>query len=212
MLCYLYTHDYFDGVASNNTTYHQNQGHSRRGGEQRGRGSIRGRGGGRGGSVNTPPGPSSPTTTASGALLLNAKLYVAGDIRDIPGLKTLAVKKYTGALSTGWDVGSFVSSLELIHQETREEDRLLKEIALSVASKHLVLLLESEPFCVLCKKVGEIGLSLLKISKGTPCNRPEGGFWDRGCPGCGGQVINNDLCAACTKKNYAHSIYCEFSF
>jgi hypothetical protein len=136
---------------------------------------------------------------------LNAKLYVAGDIRDIPGLKTLAVKKYTGALSTDWDVGSFVSSLELIHQETREEDRLLKEIALSAALKHLVLLLESEPFCVLCKKVGE-------ISKETPCNRPEGGFWDRGCPECGGQVINNDLCAACTKKNYAHSIYCEFSF
>jgi hypothetical protein len=144
---------------------------------------------------------------------LNAKLYVAGDIRDIPGLKTLAAKKYSAAVSTTWDISSLVSSLELIYQETREEDRLLKDIALLAASTHLERLLESEQFCVLCKKVGEIGLSLLKISKRKSSNRPEGGFGgvDRGCPDCGGQIIDNDLCADGTRNNYEHSINCWFA-
>jgi hypothetical protein len=51
-----------------------------------------------------------------------------------------------------------------MYQEAREEDRQLKKIALTAASKHLEVVLASESFCALCKKIGDIGLGFLKTS------------------------------------------------
>jgi hypothetical protein len=104
----------------------------------------------------------------SNGLLLNTKLYIAGEVYDIPTLKDLAAKKYENMASKDWDLTTFLSSLDYIYQHTREEDRLLKKAAINATAGHIDELLSSEIFWALCKKYGEIGFDALKVAHHGP--------------------------------------------
>jgi hypothetical protein len=108
----------------------------------------------------------------SDVLLLSTKLYVAGEIYDIPTLKDLAAKKYENMASKDWNLATFLSSLDYMYQHTREEDRILKKAAMNATADHIDELLLSEIFWVLCKKYGEIGFDALKVAHHGPSSKP----------------------------------------
>jgi hypothetical protein len=96
---------------------------------------------------------------------MNTKLYIAGEVYDIPKLKVLAAKKYQDKASKDWSVAKLLSSLDHMYQHTREEDRFLKKVAIHATTYHVDELLLSQLFSALCRKYGEIGFEVLKVAQ-----------------------------------------------
>lgn len=99
-----------------------------------------------------------------GSLLTNTKVYIIGDQLQIPDLKILAKEKYKEVVSAGWNSAAFVASLKLLYEETMETDRLLKDIAIETAGKHVRDLCGRDDFVALCKESGDIAFDILRAS------------------------------------------------
>lgn len=96
------------------------------------------------------------------ALVILVKVYITADKYDIPALSQLSKSKYELLLPQHWNSAALSSSLRLLFDETREEDRLLKEVAIHFASTKMSELIERMDFIDLVRENGEIGLELLK--------------------------------------------------
>lgn len=78
----------------------------------------------------------------------------------------------------------FVASLKLLYEETLEDDRLLKDVAIKTAGKHAIELYGRDDFNTLCREQGEIALDALKASLVSllplkPCNCAYGSMYVR---------------------------------
>jgi hypothetical protein len=97
-------------------------------------------------------------------LLHNAEVYVIGDKYDVEGIKQLALAKYKTAVAVYWNSASFVASLRLMYEETRETDSAMKDIAIKAAGEHVHSLVDRGEFVALYKENGEIAFDILKAS------------------------------------------------
>jgi len=105
------------------------------------------------------------------ALLKRTKVYVLADRLVILALKKLAATKYKEILPNKGLTSSFTASVKLMFEETLENDRLLKEVAVKIAD-----LTEREQFLSLCKERGDIAVEFIKaITAGT---------FIKNCPTC----------------------------
>ncbi|TVY90574.1 hypothetical protein LAWI1_G002952 [Lachnellula willkommii] len=159
MLLYMYTSDYSDGIQpttadSTETTTTPAKDSSRKKGNK----AIRFV------PSSTPDPPPGPTQFSADALLTNARVFVIADKYDIQGLKQLATKKYETAVPNAWNCAEFVGSLKLLYEETLESDRVLKDVAVKTAGKHVNDLVDRGEFAALCKVNGELGFDILKAS------------------------------------------------
>jgi ribosomal protein S27AE len=131
-------------------------------------------------------------------LLMNVKLYIMADRYDVQPLKYLAKTKYEQVLVNGWNDSSFVASLGLLYEETSESDRMLKNIAITVAGAHAKVLVDRGEFATLCKSSGEIAFDILKANLSATVHKAH-----QICPSCGFgynsyvQHINRYQCNNC---------------
>ncbi|KUJ17754.1 uncharacterized protein LY89DRAFT_733580 [Mollisia scopiformis] len=88
---------------------------------------------------------------ANKPFLTNTKVYVLAEMFDLPALKAVAVKKFKTALTRKATSEGYTDSLILIHAETPDTDRALKDVALGYAVSHAAALLEKEDFQAFCK-------------------------------------------------------------
>jgi hypothetical protein len=125
----------------------------------------------------------SKTVESAEAVLINTKVYIIGDKYDIQPLKDLAAKKYGEALLNHWNSAPFVASLKLVYEETLENDRPLKDLAVKTAAKHAKELTDRDDFASLCKENAEITFDVLKaslkITPGSICPECETGMYVR---------------------------------
>ena len=113
-------------------------------------------------SITAPP--SGHSQFSAGALLTNTRVFVIADKYDIQGLKQLATKKYKVAVPNAWNCTEFFGSLRLLYEETLESDRLLKDVAVKTAGKHVKDLVDRGEFAALCRLNGELGFEILRAS------------------------------------------------
>ncbi|KAK0117806.1 hypothetical protein ONS95_012131 [Cadophora gregata] len=104
------------------------------------------------------------TSTTKCLLLTNTKVYIIGDQLQIPDLKTLAKKKYEEVMLAAWDSVSFAANLKLLYEESMENDRSLKDVAIHTAGDHAKELCDRGEFATLCRENGEIAFDILKAS------------------------------------------------
>jgi len=98
------------------------------------------------------------------ALVINTKVYIIGEKYMVPNLKEFATKKFETALVDQWNSKSFADSLRLMFDETLENDRMLKDVAIKYAGKKARQLVDRGEFATLLKEKGEIGFEIFKVS------------------------------------------------
>lgn len=94
-------------------------------------------------------------------LLINAQVYIIEEKYEISYLKEVGAKKYAKAAVSLWNSSEFSESVELLWENTMEEDRMLKEIIPDVASKNLSTLLYRDEFKDLLSSHGNIAVDVL---------------------------------------------------
>jgi hypothetical protein len=108
-----------------------------------------------------------------------------------------------------WNSAPFVASLKLVYEETLENDRPLKDLAVKTAAKHAKELTDRGEFASLCKENAEITFDVLKASLIRLCRRCEtadyvnrhtfaGINYCNNC-GCSHYVTNPYYCRLCCK-------------
>ena len=98
------------------------------------------------------------------ALLIAVKMYIIADKYDVQKLKILAAEKYTAAVPRFSKSIFFISSLRLLYEETTEDDRMLKDVAIQEAACQTSHLLSQPEFLAMCSQRGEISLDILKAA------------------------------------------------
>ena len=100
------------------------------------------------------------------ALLVSVKMYIMGDKYDVQDLKELAVQKYAAATLVPHPESSkfFACSLALLYDETTENDRMLKDVAVREAGRRVEELVEDPDFASICGPRAEIIFDILKAS------------------------------------------------
>jgi hypothetical protein len=99
--------------------------------------------------------------TTSQDLIVHTGVYISAEKWDIPALKKLAAKKFEDALPLEGKTSSFAESLCLMFEETPENDRLLKHVALKFAGNNYKELISMGEFRAMCKKNGEVAIEVL---------------------------------------------------
>lgn len=110
------------------------------------------------------PASNPPEDASKRALATLAKLYIMGDLLDVQALKDLAKDRYKSMVNDSWNSQSFSESIRLIYDNTRDEDRDLKNVAIESAQANLTALLGRGDFRSLLKDVGEVALDILTKS------------------------------------------------
>ena len=91
-------------------------------------------------------------------------MYILANKLDLNALKDCAVCQYKAALINDWGSAGFVDSLRLVYEETKDTDRLLKDLAINAASEHVKELLDESQFVALCKEKGNIAVAVLQAT------------------------------------------------
>lgn len=97
-------------------------------------------------------------------LLQAAKLYFMADRLDLPKLGKLATDHYQCSVYQGYKSPEFSTSLRLIFENTVDEDRQLKDVAIDCAAIHAKKLLNRKDFVALFTDKPEIGFEIFKRS------------------------------------------------
>jgi hypothetical protein len=134
------------------------------------------------------------TNFSDAALLINAQMFIIADKYDIQRLKQLAKEEYEEFVPHTCDSSAFVASLKLIYDETLESDRLLKDIAVNMAGKHMNKLVDREEFRLLCKGHGVMAFDIMMASLGRlgeEIQDTSGAYYSRP----GGPVVYHGTCS-----------------
>ena len=130
---------------------------------------------------------------------------MVADRLDISGLEELATSKHENAQTAkGLDLtASFSASLKLMYEQTMENNRSPKDIAMRYAIRMYKQLLDIEGFATLCEEKREVAAEILKgVSHATPEEHKVmdiNSFTFKVCPIC-----YRDQYVAFTAKAYRH--------
>ncbi|TVY58984.1 hypothetical protein LCER1_G001220 [Lachnellula cervina] len=134
------------------------------------------------------------TQIPSEPLITVVKVYIIADKYDVPALKKLATTKYKDLLQTAWDSESFSQSLELLFDQTMENDRMLKDVAIEFAGGKAQELMERQDFVSMIKENGNIGAEIFKaslaaLSKVRAASAPMAQLPNPACVSCGSSAL-----------------------
>lgn len=137
-----------------------------------------------GGSAPEPDPPQN--STAVGPLVTIAKVYIIADAFDIQALKDLAAAKYGVIVVDSWNDPTFVESVRILYENTCEDDRSIKDIAIKTARINIKALLDRGEFRTLLKDIGEVAYDVLSssIEKDSAEKKPTAAK----CKSCGGKA------------------------
>lgn len=96
------------------------------------------------------------------SLLISAKVYVIADKYKLEALKEFARDKYLLVLASTWNTPAFPESACHVLENTMETDRLLRDVIVQVASKHVKDLLDRGEFVEMLKNHGDIAAEILR--------------------------------------------------
>jgi len=113
------------------------------------------------------------TVNTPSALILNTKMYIAGEYFDIPALKSLAVAKYQQSLSNNWKTIEFSKAAKLLWENTMDEDRALLNIVATTANQHIDILMDRSEFQTMTHETKGFGLDILKLQLGRSLEMPK---------------------------------------
>ena len=77
-------------------------------------------------------------------LQLHARMFALGDRYDIPGLRDVAVKKYSSRCAVSWEPLEFIESLYDVYERTPPSLRHLRNAACILMRKYLPKMLDDE--------------------------------------------------------------------
>lgn len=104
------------------------------------------------------------------SLVVNAQAYILADKYDIQSLKASAVTKYKEILLETWNSTSFIESARLVFNNTRENDRTLRDIIIQRASRNVKALFDRGEFVALLKSHNDFAVEVLM---GVVLNPPQ---------------------------------------
>lgn len=126
--------------------------------------------------------PSSAFTEADGAatgvvnsnhlanrvLVLHAQVYAIAEKYKVQGLKTLAMANFNSAARTRWDTDDFLEAAYEVFESTKDSDRGLRDIVVSVFRTHKDQLLHKKQVEHLLVDLRGLAVELLKDSARPP--------------------------------------------
>ena len=95
-------------------------------------------------------------------LVAHTAVYVIADEKRILALKEPAKKKYEAALESSWNSEAFCRSLKMVREETDEDDKLLRPLAIEFAGRKAKELMDRGEFVEVCKNNSGIAFALFK--------------------------------------------------
>jgi hypothetical protein len=96
------------------------------------------------------------------SLVTNVQMYIIADKYEIEALKKLASAKYEEVVRMCWNTFEFSESARLIHENTVESDRTIKDVIEKAASDNINALLDRGEFTALLNGNGELATRILK--------------------------------------------------
>jgi hypothetical protein len=96
------------------------------------------------------------------SLVTNAQMYIIADKYEIEALKKLASAKYEEVVRMCWNTFEFSESARLIHENTMESDRTIKDVIEQAESDNINALLDRGEFTALLNGNGELATRILK--------------------------------------------------
>jgi hypothetical protein len=93
--------------------------------------------------------------------LVHARMYAIADFYEIPGLKSLAQKKFQQAASRHWNNIEFGEAIHVAYTSTVSEDKGLRQICKDVLLSHMTLLNKPEIEAIL-REVPDLAFDMLK--------------------------------------------------
>ncbi|KAH7371886.1 hypothetical protein BKA64DRAFT_689686 [Cadophora sp. MPI-SDFR-AT-0126] len=97
-------------------------------------------------------------------LLFNVKVYIMADIYDLPGLKTLAKKKFEKAATICWNTPLFTAAAKKLWENTVSSDRMLRDVIVNICRNHIQALLDRGEFRDLLRARGDLCLDVLQLT------------------------------------------------
>jgi hypothetical protein len=101
------------------------------------------------------------------ALVFNTEMYILADKYDVPALKLLATAKFETAAIWGPSSSKFCEAVELLWENTRDDDVMLRNIVTNIALTNIDTLANKEEFIALMPQNGSFGLALLNAAVRT---------------------------------------------
>jgi hypothetical protein len=98
------------------------------------------------------------------ALVLNTEMYILADKYDVPALKLLATAKFETAAIWGLNSSKFCEAVELLWENTTDNDVMLRNIVTNLALTNIDTLANKEEFIALMPQNGSFCLALLNAA------------------------------------------------
>lgn len=86
-------------------------------------------------------------------LQLHARMFALGDRYDIPGLRVVAVKKYSSRIVVSWEPLEFLESIYDVYRRTPPSVRQLRDAAGNLMRKNLRKMLDDKIIAISYEKV-----------------------------------------------------------
>lgn len=86
-------------------------------------------------------------------LQLHARMFALGDRYDIPGLRDVAVKKYSSRIVVSWEPLEFLESIYDVYRRTPPSVRQLRDAAGNLMRKNLRKMLDDKVIAISYEKV-----------------------------------------------------------
>ncbi len=93
------------------------------------------------------------TVSRISLLQLHARMFALGDRYDIPGLRDVAVKKYSSRCAVSWEPLEFIESICDVYERTPSSIRHLSNAACILMRKNLPKMLDDEAVATAYEKV-----------------------------------------------------------
>lgn len=100
-------------------------------------------------------------------LLTHTRVYALAEKYDVPGLKSLAQRKFEMAMACYYDSPEFADAIEEVYCSTIDSDRGLRDVVLQAFRSHPQLANTGDVFGVI-KETPSLAFELWKVERGIP--------------------------------------------
>ena len=118
--------------------------------------------------------PDQAAKAVADAMLFHTKVYIIADKYDVQDLKPVVVYQFLQHLRGQWNTTGFIASLDLLYENTSENDTILKNAAMEAIGVDVWKLMEREDFKDLGKKYARLTFdtlaSLATVQRGALTN------------------------------------------